>query len=182
LSFSHQPSGGELVRIPCFGDGFAEAYFLPAPGALKRPLCRRRCGHFKDEHLHILMRQARLRGLSLLLVDLPGQGSTPRLRGSVRYEIETAISCCVDYLIARADIDDRRIAIFGDGLGAAYASRAASLDEQVCSGGLRRGYLGHHQNVTATQWMSGHDGRDAIADEIRRLQRHGGLPASNVRF
>lgn len=177
LVVSHQPSGGELVRIPCFGDGFAEAYFLPAPGAAKAPavIAVGGAGHFKDEHLHILMRQARLRGLSLLLVDLPGQGSAPRIKGSVRYEIETAISCCVDYLIARGDIDERRIVIFGDGLGAAYASRAASLDDRFAAAVCDAGIWDMHQNVTATQWMSGHDGQDAIADEMRRLQRHGGL-------
>jgi len=177
LVVSHQPSGGELVRIPCFGDGFVEAYFLPAPGAAKAPavIAVGGSGHFKDEHLHTLMRQARLRGLSLLLVDLPGQGSTPRVRGSVRYEIETAIGCCVDYLIARGDIYDQRIAIFGDGLGAAYASRAASLDDRFAAAVCDAGIWDMHQNVTATQWMSGHDGRDAIADEMRRLKRHGGL-------
>lgn len=178
LVVSHQPSGGELVRIPCFDNGFVEAYFLRAPGAsAKTPvvICVGGAGHFKDEHLHTLMRQAHARGLSLLLVDLPGQGAAPRIRGLVRYEIETAISCCVDYLIARGDIDEARIAIFGDGLGAAYASRAASLDERFAAAVCDAGIWDMHQNATATQWMSGHDRRDVIADEIHRLRRHGGL-------
>jgi dienelactone hydrolase len=177
LVVSHQPSGGELVRIPCFDDGFVEAYFLPAPGATKSPvvICVGGPGHFKDEHLHTLMRQARARGLSLLLADLPGQGAAPRIKGLVRYEIETAISCCVDYLIARGDIDEQRIAIFGDGLGAAYASRAAGLDDRFAAAVCDAGIWDMHQSVTATQWMSGHDGHDAIADEIGRLRRHGGL-------
>lgn len=176
LVVSHQPSGGELVRIPCFDDGFVEAYFLRAAGsAAKAPvvICVGGSGHFKDEHLHTLMRQAHARGLSLLLADLPGQGSAPRIKGLVRYEIETAISCCVDYLIARGDIDEQRIAILGDGLGAAYASRAASLDDRFAAAVCDAGIWDMHQSVTATQWMSGHDGRDAITDEIRRLQRHG---------
>ncbi|EKS38936.1 alpha/beta hydrolase family protein [Afipia clevelandensis] len=178
LVVSHQRPGGELVRIPCFDDGFVEAYFLPAPGAPARApvvICVGGSGHFKDEHLHTLMRQAHARGLSLLLTDLPGQGAAPRIKGLVRYEIETAISCCVDYLIARSDIDEQRIAIFGDGLGAAYASRAANLDDRFAAAVCDAGIWDMHQNVTATQWMSGHDGHDAVAQEIRRLRRHGGL-------
>ncbi len=178
LAVSHQPSGGELVRIPCFDNGFVEAYFLRAPGAsTKTPvvICVGGAGHFKDEHLHTLMRQAHARGLSLLLADLPGQGAAPRIRGLVRYETETAISCCVDYLIARGDTDEARIAIFGNGLGAAYASRAASLDDRFAAAVCDAGIWDMHQNATATQWMSGRDGRDVIADEIHRLRRHGGL-------
>lgn len=79
----------------------------------------------------------------------------------------------MDYLIARGDIDEQRIAIFGNGLGAAYASRAASLDDRLAAAVCDAGMWDLHQNVTATQWMSGHEGRDAIANEIRRLQRHG---------
>lgn len=176
LVVSHQPSGGELVRIPCFDDGFVEAYFLSAPGAdPKAPvvICVGGSGHFKDDHLHTLMRQAHSRGLSLLLADLPGQGSAPRIRGSVRYEVETAISCCVDYLIARGDTDEQRIAIFGNGLGAAYASRAASLDDRFAAAVCDAGMWDMHQSVTAAQWMSGYEGRDALAEEIRRLRRHG---------
>lgn len=178
LVVTHQPSGGERVRIPCFGDGFVEAYFLRAPGADARApivVCVGGSDHFKDEHLHTLLRQAHSRGLSLLLADLPGQGSAPRIKGMVRYEVETAVSCCVDYLIARGDIDEQRIAIFGNGLGAAYASRAAGLDDRFAAAVCDAGIWDLHQRVTATEWMPGDGGQDAIGDEIRRLQRHGGI-------
>lgn len=178
LVVTHQPSGGELVRIPCFEGGFVEAYFLCAPGADARApvvVCVGGSDHFKDEHLHTLLRQAHSRGLSLLLADLPGQGSAPRIKGMVRYEIETAISCCVDYLVARGDIDEQRIAIFGGGLGAAYASRAAGLDDRFAAAVCDAGIWDMHQRVTASQWMPGDGGQDTIGDEIRRLKRHGGI-------
>jgi len=178
LVVAHQPSGGELVRIPCFEGGFVEAYFLRAPGAESRApvvVCVGGSDHLKDEHLHTLLRQAHSRGLSLLLADLPGQGSAPRIKGMVRYEVETAISCCVDYLIARGDIDERRIAIFGGGLGAAYASRAAGLDDRFAAAVCDAGIWDMHQRVTATLWMPGDGGQDTIGDEIRRLKRHGGV-------
>ncbi len=178
LAVAHQPSGGELVRIPCFGDGFVEAYFLRAPGADSQTpvvVCVGGPEHFKDDHLHTLLQQAHARGLSLLLADLPGQGGAPRIKGMVRYEVETAISCCVDYLIARGDIDEGRIAILGDGLGAAFASRAAGLDDRFAAAVCDAGIWDMYQRVSATQWMSGDGGKDTIGDEIRRLHRHGGV-------
>ncbi len=174
----HQLPGGERVRIPCFEGSFVEAYFLRAPGSDQRKpvvVCVGGQGHFKDGHLHTLLRQAHARGLSLLLVDLPGQGASPRNKVSVRFEVETAISCCVDYLIARGDIDEERIAIFGDGLGAAFASRAASLDDRFAASVSDAGIWDMHERVSTMTWMSGDNAQDAIGAEIRRMQRHGGL-------
>lgn len=93
----------------------------------------------------------------------------------MRYEVETAISCCVDYLIARRDVDERRIAIFGDGLGAAFASRAANLDDRFAASVSDAGIWDMHERVSTMTWMSGNDAKDAIGTEIRRMQRHGGL-------
>lgn len=178
LFVTHLTPRGEAVRIPCFEGGFIDAYFLRAPAADARApvvICVGGPGHFKDEYLHTLLRQAHARGLSLLLVDLPGQGAAPRSRGLVRYEIETAVSCCVDYLAARGDVDDRRIAIFGNSLGAAFASRAASLDDRFAAAVCDAGIWDLHERVSTATWMSGDVGKDAIAEEIRRLQRHGGV-------
>lgn len=174
----HQSPGGERVRIPCFESSFVEAYFLRAPGPEPRKpvvVCVGGPGHFKDGHLHTLLRQAHARGLSLLLVDLPGEGASPRNKVSVRFEVETAISCCVDYLIGRGDIDEGRIAIFGDGLGAAFASRAASLDDRFAASVSDAGIWDMHERVSRMTWMSGDNAKDAIGTEIRRMQRHGGL-------
>lgn len=176
LVVRHQPSSGELVRIPCFESGFVEAYFLPAPGVERRSptvVCIGGSGHFKDDHLHTLIGQAQARGLSLLLVDLPGQGAVPRIEGRVRYEIETAISCCVDYLLTRADVDDQRIAIFGDSLGAAYASRAASLDDRFAAAVTDAGIWDTLERASTSNWMSGKDLQDALVDEMAKIQRHG---------
>jgi dienelactone hydrolase len=59
---------------------------------------------------------------------------------AVQYQVETAVSGCVDYLITRNDVDGQRIVIWGDSLGASFASRAASADDRfaaaVCDGGI----------------------------------------------
>ncbi len=178
LVVKHRSPGGERVRIPCFEDSFVEAYFLRAPET-EQPapvvVCVGGQGHFKDGHLHILQRHAHARGLSLLLIDLPGQGASPKNKVSVRYEVETAISSCVDYLVARGDVDERRIAIFGDGLGAAFASRAANLDDRFAVSVSDAGIWDMHERVSRMTWMSGSDAKDAVGAEIRRMGRHGGL-------
>ena len=132
---------GEVVEIPC---AHVSAYFVPgATRGRKRPvmICVNGEGEPKDDHLYRIAARARSRGLSLLLVDLPGQRTNARRgRSSDRHEVEVAISACVDYLLARGDVDGKRIAIYGDGAGASYAARAASLDHRfaaaVCDGGL----------------------------------------------
>ncbi|MBR0751271.1 hypothetical protein JQ604_03670 [Bradyrhizobium jicamae] len=126
-------------------------YFIPgANGARKRPavICVDGAGEPKDGHLFRIAARAISRGLSLLLIDLPWpMGQAPRGFDADRYGVETAISTCVDYLMARADVDEKRIAIYGDGLGASYAARAASLDTRfaaaVCDGGLFDSSYGH---------------------------------------
>jgi len=138
----HDPPA-ELVEIPHV-DGPIAGYFISSPnGGRKRPavICVNGEGEPKDSHLFRSAARAVRRGLSLLLVDLPGQPANARRNlGSDRYEVEAAISACVDYLLTRGDVDGKRIAIYGDGLGASYAARAAGLDTRfaaaVCDGGL----------------------------------------------
>jgi hypothetical protein len=133
---------GEAVQIPFEGTSLC-GYFVPSlSGSGKAPvvLC---CGGPFESKENLLLKfagPARNRGLSLLLLDLPGQGAT-LLRGKVdgRHNVEAAISACVDYLIGRHETDAPPIAIYGDGLAGAHASRAASLDGRfaaaICDGG-----------------------------------------------
>lgn len=140
----------ELVDIRHADEPIA-GYFIPSVnGARKRPavICVNGAGEPKDEHLFRIAARAITRGMSLLLIDLPCQPSNAWPRpGSDRYEIEASISTCVDYLQTRSDVDEKRIAIYGDGLGATYAARAASLDTRfaaaVCDGGLFDSSYGH---------------------------------------
>lgn len=143
-------SAAEVVEIG-HEDELIEGYFIPgASGGRKRPvvICVNGEGEPKDGHLFNTAARARCRGLSLLLVDLPGPlPNARRGLGFSRYEAEAAIGACVDYLLTRADVDGKRIAIYGDGLGASCAARAASLDTRfaaaVCDGGLLDSSYGH---------------------------------------
>ena len=73
-------------------------------------------------------------GYNALLVDGPGQGSLLYLRGTgLRPDWEKVITPAVDYLQDRPDVDPRRIALVGWGLGGALAARAAALEHRLAA-------------------------------------------------
>ena len=125
---------GEVVKIP-FGSSYLDAYFVRAPGASGRlpvVICFGGADEYKDELLHEMPRHAFARGLSLLLVDLPGQGGSLRRRQMhVKLETEKPVGACVDYLVSRPDVDYDRIALYGASLGGFYAPRAASFEHRL---------------------------------------------------
>ncbi len=170
-----QPAG-EIVRIPYREDGYVPGYFLRAPSSGARTpvvICFGGPASCKEEHLSTMPRHALARGLSLLLVDLPGQGAIPQKRNIGRHDIEISISHCVDYLIARGDVDAQRIAIYGDGLGAAFASRAAALDHRfaaaVCDGGI----WDLRERAFLLGWLSDDGEADDVRAQLRKLSRFG---------
>lgn len=123
-----------MVSIPYENGAHLDAYFLSAPGAGRRPAVVAFGGldEFKDELIQEMQRYASSRGLSLLLVDLPGQGATLRRQGlTARYDTEVPISSCVDYLLSRDDIDPDRIALYGASLGGYYVTRAAAREYRI---------------------------------------------------
>jgi naringenin degradation protein FdeB len=76
--------------------------------------------------------QARLRGMSLLMVDTPGVGEALRLRNMpARFDTEVPVGACVDYLETRPDVDATRIGLMGNSLGGYYAPRAASFEKRL---------------------------------------------------
>jgi dienelactone hydrolase len=176
LYLSHLVPKGEIIQIPGTDDSLMQGYFLRAPGAAAQTpvvICIGGPDHLKEEHLYKMPRHAHARKLSLLLVDLPGQGVGPRGDNLVGpNDIETSISCWVDYLASRGDVDVERIAVFGDSLGASFASRAAGLDHRlsaaVCDGGIWDLY----ERAFLLKRISGDDNRDSIKDQVSKLWRH----------
>lgn len=125
---------GEVVRVPYEGGAWLDAYFLPAPAARRRPAVVAFGGldEFKDELVQEMERYALGRGLSLLLVDLPGQGGTLRRQGlTARHDTEVPVGACIDWLQARADIDPQRIGLYGASLGGYYVTRAAARERRI---------------------------------------------------
>src|SRR5262249_58844708 len=80
---------------------------------------------FKDEMWFMVGRGALQRGISVLMVDGPGQGGTLRRHGiPTRYDYEVPVGRCIDWLGARGDVDMSRIAVSGSSLGGHYAAPA----------------------------------------------------------
>ncbi|MET0722343.1 MAG: alpha/beta hydrolase [Tardiphaga sp.] len=175
LYLKHATPAGEVVEIEWAGDRSLQGYFLPAPGRARRPvvLCVGAPDQFKEEHLYRMPRYAHERGLSLLLVDLPGQNLGRRdQRPFGRYDLETSISSWIDYLIDRGDVDPRKIAIFGDGIGASFATRGAAFDDRlaaaVCDAGI---WELHERAFLASRLSGGAVGADLAGEDIDDLCR-----------
>lgn len=165
---------GEAVSIPYSEGRWVQAYFLRAPYASSRTpavICVGGSGGSKDEHLHRSLRHAHARGLSVLLVDLPGQDAEPG-QNLIRSpnDIEVSLSCCVDYLADRGDVDDRRIAIFGDGIGASFASLAAYSDDRFSAAVCDAGIWDLHERAYQLNWMMGGAAADSLKAATEKLR------------
>jgi dienelactone hydrolase len=150
-------------------------------------------GHRKEEYLYKSARYARDRGISLLAVDLFGSGTGVQFEEIVgRPDLETAVGHVMDYLATRVDVDDRRIAILGDGAGSSFVARGAALDQRfaaaVCDGGIwdlhERDFLINRVSSRDAQMATG--GRYArIAQTLKcpvlvTVGEHGWLEADRV--
>ncbi|MDE5452497.1 alpha/beta hydrolase [Bradyrhizobium sp. CSA112] len=141
---AHLTPPGVVVEIPWLNGYALEGYFLPAPAASGRApvvVCMGEPGHRKEEYLYKAARYARDRGMSMLAVDLLGSGTCAKFDEVVgRPDLETSVGHVMDYLTTRDDVDERRIAILGDGSGSSFVARGVALDNRfaaaVCDGGI----------------------------------------------
>jgi dienelactone hydrolase len=141
---AHLKPAGEVVEIPWLDGHALEGYFLPALTTSARApvvVCMGDPGHRKEEYLFKVARYARERGMSLLAVDLLGSGIGAEFDQVIgRPDLESSVGHVMDYLTTRDDVDERRIAILGDGAGSSFVARGVALDNRfaavVCDGGL----------------------------------------------
>ena len=88
----------------------------------------------KDEMWFMQAHGALQRGISVLMIDGPGQGGTLRRHGiPTRHDYEVPIGRCIDYLETRSDVDPRRIAVCGSSLGGYYAARAGCYEHRLAA-------------------------------------------------
>ena len=104
-------------------------------------ICIGEPGHRKEEYLFKVARHACERGISLLAVDLLGDGTGMQFEEVVRrHRLELAIERIMDYLLGRDDVDKDRIAILGDSWGSSFVARGIAFDQRfaaaVCDGGV----------------------------------------------
>ena len=134
---AHQVPPGEVLEIAYEGGKTLYAYFVRAPFRVERQPCLISMGgldSIKDEMWFMQAHGALQRGISVLMIDGPGQGGTLRRHKLVtRPDYEVPIGRCVDYLLTRRDVDPARIAVCGSSLGGYYAARAGAKEHRLAA-------------------------------------------------
>ena len=112
-------------------------YFVRAPFPGQRLpvlICMGGLDSIKDEMWFMQAHGCLQRGISVLMVDLPGQGGTLRRHGVVnRVDTEVPVGKCIDWLVARDDVDPARIAVCGSSLGGYYSARAGCYEHRLAA-------------------------------------------------
>lgn len=154
----------ERIRISCYDQTeLAAYYFAGGSPDLCAPamICISREEETAARLLGRLLPVAISRGMSVLVVSHEDISNHPRCRSQM------LLSCCVDYVSARPDVDAAQIGIYGEGLSAALATDFAMSDHRVaaavCDGGL------WNWTVASIRWMTGTaDIMDADLLSVRR--------------
>ena len=71
------------------------------------------------------------RGYNMLMVDLPGQGTTPAAGLTFRHDSSTSIRACIDWLEQHATSPDPRIAAYGLSGGGYFTAQAVAADPRI---------------------------------------------------
>lgn len=128
---------GEAVDIPYEPGKPICGYFVRAPFPGERLpvlICMGGLDSIKDEMWFMQAHGCLQRGISVLMIDGPGQGGTLRRHGvHSRPDSEFPIGKCIDWLVQRADVDPDRIAVCGSSLGGYYAARAGCYEHRLAA-------------------------------------------------
>lgn len=158
----------ERVQVTFCDDAEIPAYYLPSNGSdLGSPAVI--CISSEQETAATLL--GRLlpvvigRGMSILVV------AHDHFSNCSREQSNALLSCCLDFLSGRAEIDAARIGVYGEGLAAVLATELASFDRRVaaavCDGGLW-----NWLRITASVgWMTGASD-EVDEDAISTLRSH----------
>lgn len=134
---AHLNPPGEVVDIPYEPGKPMCGYFVRAPfpgDKLPVLICFGGLDSIKDEMWFMQAHGALQRGISVLMVDLPGQGGTLRRHGlTARYDTEVPVGACIDWLEKRSDVDTSRIACCGSSMGGYYAARAGCYEKRLAA-------------------------------------------------
>ena len=177
----HLNPPGEVLEIPYEAGTTLYAYFVRAPFAVERQPCLISMGgldSIKDEMWFMQAHGALQRGISVLMIDGPGQGGTLRRHKIVtRPDYEVPIGRCIDYLLTRKDVDASRIAVCGSSLGGYYAARAGSMEPRLAaaiSHGAIWSIYDFWKNADESHGLAGHIkwvfGVKSMQDAIERFR------------
>ena len=166
---SHLTPRGEEVEIPYENGVTICGYFVRTPHggnnrSNKHPvlICFGGLDSIKDEMWFMQAHGALQRGISVLMVDLPGQGGTLR-RHKIpnRADTEVPVGKCIDWLEQRDDVDAKRIACCGSSLGGYYAARAGCYEPRLAA------VIAHGAVWAITDLWGNADDSHGLAEHIR---------------
>jgi 2,6-dihydroxypseudooxynicotine hydrolase len=130
LALPHLRPPGERVAIPFEGKHLYGILRKPA-GAARPPVMVMACGlDSTKEETGAYEAPFLARGIAILVFDGPGQGEA-EYDWPIRGNYETAVKAVCDYVETRADLDARRIGMWGVSLGGYYAPRAAAFEPRI---------------------------------------------------
>ncbi|MCK1758647.1 hypothetical protein IVA78_26600 [Bradyrhizobium sp. 137] len=139
------------VEIASWDERKLPAYYVSAGGpGLRAPavICMSREDETGATLLGRLLPVIASRGMAALVVAYDDVSAS-------QHEQSEILSCCLDYLSARQEVDASRIGIYGDGLSAALATDFALADRRiaaaVCDGGLWK----WARTQASISWMTG---------------------------
>ena len=122
------------VEVP-YGATSLPALFVPAQSGQRAPcvvMLDSFTGAKEASYLSGTASGLAARGVGCLIVDTPGIGEALRARGLAEVpQIELAVRACLDYLLARPEVDGAVLGVVAIGLGAYYAGRAAAFDDRI---------------------------------------------------
>jgi len=123
----------EAIRVP-FEDKFLPGYFLRGNEMGKQgpTLIMIGGGETCAEELYFWVGPAGARrGYHVLMIDLPGQGSTPFDGLFFRADSEVPMKAVVDYALSRPEVDPERLGLFGISGGGYMVSRAIVFEKRI---------------------------------------------------
>jgi dienelactone hydrolase len=126
------------VEIP-FEDGPITGYFFEVPGQQRGPLVIMFGGldSTVEELFFGPYELLNERGISLLILDGPGQGESLRLRNMLtRYDYNVPATAAFDWAIANLDVDPERIGIMAVSMGGYMAARSAAFEHRFRACGI----------------------------------------------
>ncbi|WP_172626819.1 alpha/beta hydrolase family protein [Bradyrhizobium ivorense] len=154
----------ERVQIACSDQSEFPAYYLPVGGpdsCTPAVICISSEEETAATLLGRLLPVAIGRGMSLLVI------SHDDISNHRRGQSELFLSCCLEYLSLRPDVDATRIGVFGDGLSAVLATDFAAFDRRVASAVCDGGLWGWARTLASVGWMT----RTAVNEDLASARR-----------
>jgi dipeptidyl aminopeptidase/acylaminoacyl peptidase len=162
LALQHLRFPGERVEIPYEGRRLAGTLRKPAADG-RHPVVVMCVGlDSTKEEMDVYEGIFLARGMATLAFDGPGQGEA-EYDIPIRGDYEVAVRAVVDYVESRADLDGKRVGLWGVSLGGYYSARAAAFEKRVKACISLSGPY---------NWVETFDGRNELSREAFRVRSH----------